>query len=172
MTTTALIIVIAYSVVVVAGLAISVGIWRSTRMGRKPKSIEKIAHRERSWLVAVVIMLVALLFGTIFFIPFGDSAGANGQVVHVTAEQFGWTIEPNEVRAGVPVQFVLETRDVAHGFGIYNSDHYLLYQVQVPAGDIQHGVYTFEKPGGYDILCLEFCGFGHHAMRGRIEVVQ
>jgi cytochrome c oxidase subunit 2 len=171
-TGTALAIVVSYSVVVVVGLALALGLWRSTRSGRKPLEHERLARRERSWLVAVVVLLVALLFGTIFFVPYDDSAGARGQVVRVTAQQFGWMVEPATVRAGVPVEFELQSRDVQHGFGIYNADHYLLFQVQVPVrGDTQRAVYTFEQPGTYDVLCIEFCGFGHHLMTSRIEVL-
>jgi cytochrome c oxidase subunit 2 len=28
----------------------------------------------------------------------------------------------------------------------------------------------FDRPGTYQVLCLEFCGMSHHAMRGLIEV--
>ena len=30
--------------------------------------------------------------------------------------------------------------------------------------------YTFSEPGTYRILCLEYCGLGHHTMMSRLTV--
>jgi cytochrome c oxidase subunit II len=73
----------------------------------------------------------------------------------------------------VPVEFHLRSRDVQHGFGVYDGNK-LLFQVQVPAkGQTEQDlVHTFSKPGTYDVLCMEFCGFQHHTMRGTLRVVR
>ena len=31
-------------------------------------------------------------------------------------------------------------------------------------------VHTFDEPGTYQVVCLEFCGVGHHRMLGTIRV--
>jgi cytochrome c oxidase subunit 2 len=168
--TTAKIIAISYLVVVVVGALIALAVWRTTRTRSTEPDTERLARRERAWLGVVIVLLVALLFGTIFFIPYADSAGANGQVVNVQSQQFGWVIEPSTVEAGTPVEFRLTSKDVNHGFGLYTRSGKLLFEVQVIPGHTQKGVYTFERPGTYQILCLEFCGVGHHLMRGTITV--
>jgi cytochrome c oxidase subunit 2 len=170
MGTTALVISISYSVLVVAGIVLAVLLARSTRARRHEVNTEKLARREKTWLGIVVVLLVVLLFGTIFFIPYGESATGDRQVVRVEASQFAWTIDPPEVTAGIPVEFQLTSSDVNHGFGVYNSNDVLLFQVQVIPGDLQETVYTFEEPGRYEILCLEFCGFFHHGMVGELTV--
>jgi cytochrome c oxidase subunit 2 len=114
---------------------------------------------------------VILLALTITSVPYGRSAGDAPQRVAVQAQQFGWAVQPAAVRAGRPVEFRLQSKDVQHGFGVYDGTK-LLFQVQVPARreHVQRYVYTFDQKGSYDILCMEFCGFQHHQMRGVIKV--
>lgn len=169
MGTTATIIAIAYLVVVVISIAIAVYVVRTTRTRAKSADTEKLARAEKGWLGIVIVLLVALLFGTIFFIPYFNDP-ADRQVVEVEAVQFGWKVPPTTIVAGTPVEFALTSPDVNHGFGIYDENHVLLFQVQVIPGHEQRGVYTFEKPGTYSILCLEFCGVGHHLMKGQLTV--
>lgn len=129
-----------------------------------------LARRERLWMGVVLAALAALLFSTIFFTPYGETAGTSKQVVRAEAFQFGWRITPSVVRAGRPVEFQLRSRDVNHGFGLYDAREVLLKQAQVMPGREQRLVYTFRRPGTYRILCLEYCGFAHHLMQASIEV--
>jgi cytochrome c oxidase subunit 2 len=170
--TTALVIAISYSVVVVLGVGIAVAIWWSTKQ-RGEVNAERLAHRERTWLVAVVLFLVALLAGTIWATPYFDTdAGAGGQIVNVRAQQFAWTISPAIVRAGQAVEFRLTSTDVNHGFGVYDDRDHLVAQVQVVPGKTQKLVHTFTRPGTYSVLCLEFCGVGHHVMETTFRVTR
>jgi cytochrome c oxidase subunit 2 len=162
---------IAYAVVVVLGLFASWGIWSSTRV-RQPTDPRKLAERERFWLVLVVGFLAALLLATIFFIPYGKTAPRDAQIVRVTGVQFAWRLQPATIRAGKPVDFRLTSVDVNHGFGVYDAKERLVFQVQVVPGKTQRYVHTFRRPGVYRILCLEFCGIGHHLMEGSLTVTR
>lgn len=170
MGTTALVIAISYLVLVVVGIALAVLLARSTRARRHEADTATLARRERTWLGVVIVLLVALLFGTIFFIPYGAEAKGKRQVVRVEASQFAWAIDPPEVTEDLPVEFQLTSKDVNHGFGVYNDGDVLLFQLQVVPGDLQTAVYTFKEPGKYRVLCLEFCGFFHHGMIGELTV--
>jgi cytochrome c oxidase subunit 2 len=108
--------------------------------------------------------------GTIFFVPYGETAGPNKQTVQVVGVQFAWTVNPTVVRAGVPVEFLATTRDVNHGFGVYDPDGTLIFQAQVIPDQTQKIVHTFSEPGTYEVLCLEFCGVNHHNMITTFEV--
>ena len=170
----------AYGVLVILGSILAIGLWRSTNSRRKVDT-HKLAERERSWLVAVFLALVALLFATIFFTPYGKTAGSGPvQVVKVTGEQFAWRIEPSTIKAGVKVQFDVYSIDVAHGYGVYTDKLKFLFQVQAappnpsePAGTpgpVTKIYHTFKTPGIYKVLCLEFCGRDHHLMEAQFEV--
>lgn len=93
------------------------------------------------------------------------------QVVHVVGHQWAWQMDTTRVRAGIPVAFEVTSADVNHGFGIYDSTDRLLTQTQSMPGVTNRLVYTFEHPGKYRILCLEYCGLAHHAMIREIDVV-
>jgi cytochrome c oxidase subunit II len=145
-------------------------VWRSTR-SRRPVDPARLAERERVWLVIVVVLLAALLFGTIFFVPYNDTAVAGPkQVVHVTGAQFAWAMQPSTVKRGVPVQFILVSKDVNHGFGVYDEADRLVFQVQVMPKHEHRYVHTFGDAGTYRVLCLEFCGLHHADMKTTLTV--
>jgi cytochrome c oxidase subunit 2 len=169
---TAVIITVAYAIAVLIGSAIAFAIWRSTYSYDPEADTHTWSRRETTWLVIVVVGLFALLLATIFYVPYGESAGSRKQVVRVTGVQFAWAVSPTEVRAGVPVEFQLSTRDVNHGFGIYDPNGDYVTQIQVVPGRTQTLVWTFDEPGTYTVLCLEFCGAKHHEMVSEFEVVE
>ena len=170
--TTATAIAVTYSISVVLGVWVSVAIWRSTR-GVDPKEFDeaKVAEREKAWLAVVVAFLVVTLLGTILLVPYGESAGPDGQVVNVVARQFGFEITPDKVAAGRPVEFRLTSVDATHGFGVTTAGNELLFQAQIAPEHSQRVVHTFQAPGTYKVVCFEFCGVGHHVMLSQIEVV-
>jgi len=172
MGTTATAIAVTYSIVVVVGVWLAVSIWRSTR-GVDPREFDekKAAEREKTWLAIVVAFLITTLLGTILLVPYGESAGPDGQVVTVVARQFGFQITPDTISAGRPVEFHMTSADATHGFGITTADNELLFQAQIAPEHSQHVVHTFREPGTYKVVCFEFCGVGHHAMVSQIEVV-
>ena len=171
MSHTAVIITVAYSIAVLFGAAISFTIYRSTRRPLDDPPTGTWSRRETTWLVIMIVVLFALLMGTIFYVPYGDSTGPNAQYVKVTGVQFAWAIEaPRTLVTGRPVEFRATSEDVAHGFGVYNPDEVLIFQAQVPPDHVQKIVHTFAQPGIYTVRCLEFCGAGHHLMKSTFVV--
>ena len=169
MTHTGVLIGVSYAALVVLGLLVALGLGSSTNSGQGTDP-GLLARREKGWLIAVVLTLGVLLVGTVFFVPYGESADDGGRVVRVEASQFTWRVDPARVPAGVPVEFRLTSADVNHGFGVYDPDDRLITQVQVMPGRTQRLVHTFDEPGTYRILCLEYCGLAHHGMVGQFEV--
>jgi len=196
MNRTAIIIGIAYLVVIVIGAVLAFAVGNST-FRRREIDRESAERHEKGWMVAVILMLVSLLFATIFFTPYGRSAPKNAQVVDVVGIQFDWAIGTaagGPIKAGVPVVFricSLPLRDtgtaspkltcpesadrsrypvtapaVAHGFGLYRPDDTLVAQANVSPGKIQELQYTFARPGTYRIHCIEFCGAGVNGQTG------
>ena len=166
-------IIIAVSYGILGGLAvlvIAVIVWSSTVGRNRQTNLHKLADREKTWFGIVVVMLVALLFATIWFTPYGNSAGTNGQRFPVKAEQFAFIVPGRTVKAGEPVRFELTSADVNHGFAVFDSKNVLLFQIQVVPGATSEYVYTFKKPGTYHILCFEYCGVGHDEMKGEFTV--
>lgn len=101
--------------------------------------------------------------------PYAEAA-AGAQIVNATGEQWYWDLDREEVEAGVPVTFNVTSIDVNHGFGLYNEAGRLEAQVQAMPGYVNHLTHTFETPGIYRVLCLEFCGLAHHGMIAELTV--
>lgn len=171
MSQTATVITVAYVIACVIGATIAVVVWRSTSSEvAADDAVRTWSHRETTWLVIVLVALFGLLLATIFYVPYGETAGSRKQVVRVVGVQFAWAIDPPSVRTGIPVEFQMTSRDVSHGFGLYDPDGALVTQAQILPGETQKLVWTFDDPGTYEILCLEFCGVRHHEMRTTVEV--
>jgi cytochrome c oxidase subunit 2 len=169
--TTEVVIGVAYLVAIVLGSLVALAVARSAA---RPAHVDhgKLARRENVWLVVVLALLLGLLLSTIWLTPYGEdpAAATGGRVVDVTAAQFAWTLEPSRVPAGEPLEFRIRAGDVNHGFGLYDPDNELVFQVQAVPGEVQKEFATLERPGIYRIVCLEFCGVGHHLMRDRLVV--
>jgi cytochrome c oxidase subunit II len=147
-------------------------VWSSTLGRNRETNLHKLAARERTWFGIVVVLLVGLLFATIFFTPYGRSAGGNAQSFDVRSRQFVFLMPGKRLKAGVPVRFRLTSADVNHEFGVYNAKNVLLFQVQVMPGKTSEYVYTFKKAGVYHALCLEYCGVNHDQMGGQFRVTR
>jgi cytochrome c oxidase subunit II len=171
MNSTEVLIAVAYGLVTVAAVVLALMLAVSTRGSRPPVDEQRLAHRERNWLYIVIAILLALLFATIWFTPYGHGGTQTGDVVvRVDSRQFFWRVQPNTFPANREIEFRLTSADVNHGFGIYDPDDRLVAQVQVVPGKTQTLVRKFGKAGHYRILCLEFCGFGHALMQGAFTV--
>jgi heme/copper-type cytochrome/quinol oxidase subunit 2 len=168
---TAVIIAVSYGLLGgVVVLVIAALVWSSTTSRHRNIDLRKLAEREKTWFAIVVVFLVGLLFGTIFFTPYGRSATSGAQVVKVTGEQFAWVFPRTRIRAGREVEFELNSPDVNHDFAVFNPQHTFLFQTQVLPGKTSQYVYTFEKPGRYTVECWEYCGLGHDAMTTEFTV--
>jgi cytochrome c oxidase subunit II len=169
---TATIIAVSYAVACAFAIVFMLFVAVSTRGRRRANAegLRKLREQEKTWFAIVIVLLVALLFATIFFTPYGRSARARHQTVDVRAVQFAWLIRGKPIKAGTPVVFRLTSADVNHGMAVYTQGGKLLFQVQVMPGKTQTYVYTFKKPGKYKILCLEYCGVDHDLMQSRLTV--
>jgi cytochrome c oxidase subunit 2 len=171
MTSKQLLITISYSIASIVAIWALAAVFLSTSARNRAAAIEhgRLARLENYWGYFVTAFLLVLLGLTIVDLPYGKSAPRAAAQMKVVAQQFAWNIQPSTVRAGVPIKITLRSRDVQHGFGVYQGSK-LLFQVQVPAGgETQTVVFTFPSPGTYTINCLEFCGYHHHLMIGTVK---
>lgn len=128
----------------------------------------------RRWLFLGLLVLGAgVTAATLSPFPIPDQHTPPGarQVVEVVGQQWGWHLSPGPIEAGVPVEFRVTSADVNHGFGIYDDSGRLLAQTQAMPGVTNRLIHTFEQPGRYRVLCLEYCGLVHHGMSATFEVV-
>lgn len=122
----------------------------------------------RFWLGLVLIVAVAAFVVSIPHFPY-PGAATTGRHYRIVAQQYSFTLPP-VIPADTPVVFDVTSRDVNHGFGIYDPRGRLIGQVQAMPDFINHLPFEFRVRGRYTIRCLEFCGIGHAAMAGSFEV--
>lgn len=128
--------------------------------------------------IRATLFWVALIAGvpitlvTLTDLPYAaQSKQANVQVVDVEGSQFNWEIGNTPIVTGQPVEFHVRAVDATHGFAIYDESMTLLAQTQAMPEYTNVLKYTFTKAGTYKVLCLEYCGVGHHEMSTEINVV-
>jgi cytochrome c oxidase subunit 2 len=135
---------------------------------------------------ALSAILLTFLAATLRRLPYAAEASAPDQVVHAVGKQYEWSLteavgptletwtrdfSPTvTVPVGTPIEFRVTTLDVNHGFSLYAPDGRLVTQTQAMPGYVNRLRVTFDEPGTYTVLCLEFCGLSHHRMRGVVEV--
>lgn len=79
-----------------------------------------------------------------------------------------WQFQPSEISvpAGSEVDFFLTSKDVLHGFHIYEKN----VNMMAVYGGINKTTVKFDEPGIYKIVCHEYCGVGHQNMEGKVLV--
>ena len=133
------------------------------------------AYRARTWLFGLaVIVLIVANYETLGKLPYVLSISAPPATsvlpAEAVAEQWTWSIKPNAFRVGETVEFHVTSKDVNHGFAIYDPEMRIVAQTQAMPGYINVLRYTFHEPGAYQVLCLEYCGVAHHEMAAEIKV--
>lgn len=126
-------------------------------------------------LALVLILLSATLPRSPYFL---HAREVPAKVVYVVAAQYSFNLSLTEqpsyddmvLPAGQMVEFRVRSRDVNHGFGVYNDRYELVTQVQAMPGYVNRLRWVFGDPGTYHILCLEFCGMSHHRMSSSFTV--
>ena len=79
-----------------------------------------------------------------------------------------WSFNPREltVPVGSTVTFYVTSKDLQHGFKLQDTN----INMQIVPGQVSKLSVTFESPGEYIFICHEYCGAGHAAMFGQVNV--
>jgi len=156
-------------------------------------------HRfEKLWLVGALVLIVAFI-GTIVYGALGagvamvdDSGGTvdpddptasdnfretgvyttdDGDVeAYVIARQYLFTpgtTNPIQVPVDTEVTFYVTSGDVTHGFHLPGTN----VNTMIIPGQVSEITVEFDETGDHHIVCHEYCGVGHHNMRGTVDVV-
>lgn len=123
------------------------------------------------WTLLAAGALVAVI--TTLDLPYAATRGGapeGATVVNIEGRQWAWRMDEAEFRVGQTVVFNVTAGDVNHGLGVYDPDMRMLGQTQVMPGYTNALQITFDRPGRYRLLCMEYCGLAHHGMTAEITV--
>jgi cytochrome c oxidase subunit II len=170
-----------------AAAIIILGVFAAVARGASTKVDYAKANRLRLLFFASLgAILLTFLVLTLPGLPYPVEASTPDRVVHAVGKQYAWSLTEGpgptaaawdrdfsplvSVPARTTVEFRVTTLDVNHGFSLYAPDGHLVAQTQAMPGYMNRLRVTFDQPGTYTVLCLEFCGMSHHRMRGVVEV--
>lgn len=162
------------SIVLITILAIAfIYVLKSSSSGGNYSVISAATGRWRvRLLLGMTLAFIPVIGYTLTKMPYARAANANldAVVVQATGHQWYWTLSQTELPVGKPIEFQVTSADVNHGFAIYGPDMKILTQTQGMPGMTNVLRVTFEQPGTYKILCMEYCGVGHHTMMTELHV--
>jgi cytochrome c oxidase subunit II len=72
------------------------------------------------------------------------------------------------LKAGHEYKVWISAKDTLHGFSIVGGGQNI--NLQIAPHHAYGATFTPDEPGTYLIVCNEYCGRGHHAMKGRLIV--
>jgi cytochrome c oxidase subunit II len=128
----------------------------------------------RWWFLALLVFALVVFVVSMTWLPYQAVRNIElpgpATAVTVTAEQFDFALSSSCVPAGHPVEFSVRSKDVTHGFAIYDADGRIVGQVQAMPGFTNVLRVSFPKPGTYTLHCDELCGPGHPFMKGALTV--
>jgi cytochrome c oxidase subunit 2 len=157
---------------ILAACAIGLMLFLALYRAHDPVSQDAVSARgyaiRRYWFLSLLCAAVAVFIFTIPHFPYG-SARTLGRHYTVVAQQYSFVL-PASVPADAPVVFDVTSRDVNHGFGIYDPQGKLVGQVQAMPDYVNHLPFRFHSRGHYTVRCLEYCGIAHAAMQGGFDV--
>jgi cytochrome c oxidase subunit 2 len=142
--------------------------------------LQPTAGLQIGWLgITSLLCLFLLIWGLFAFYQQTAAASTNTLEVRVTAQQWLWTFEyPQygfstqqqgiELPVNRPVQFIVTSEDVLHGFSI----HALGLRIDANPGEVTTTpIITPTQTGSYTVNCVELCGLYHSYMWAAVNVV-
>lgn len=159
-------------------IAVAISVARGARE-RDPQGYATVYRLRRYYAIALISGLAVVLLLTLLRTPYRHAtAGAPGMKIDVIGLMWAWDFRIDGERVAQPVvvpvrevvEFAVTSKDVNHGFGIYDPRGHLIAQTQAMPGYVNHLRVRFDEPGNYEVLCLEYCGVGHPIMLAKISV--
>ena len=152
-------------------MLVFIAVARSAGSAGNPDDIATSAARWRRltfW--GLVLLFVPTLALSLTRLPYPASGTAPDAIVEAKGTQWAWQLTPPAVTSGQLVEIRVSAADVNHGFAVYDANDRLVIQTQAMPGYTNVLRHRFTEPGTYRILCLEYCGLGHHTMTGQLVV--
>ena len=163
--------VLVSAVFCLALLVLFAAVARSAGSAGNPDEVSAGAARWRrttAW--GLVVLFIPAIGFSLTKLPYSATAPGTAVAINATGHQWAWAMSPTTVAVGQPVEFMVSGADVNHGFGLYDPNGRLVAQTQAMPGYTNVMRHTFTTPGTYRVLCMEYCGLGHHTMFAQLVV--
>jgi cytochrome c oxidase subunit 2 len=142
-----------------------------SRDGGEVSKTSRMERSEKTWLFTLII--IAIIGNAIFLSPLIPSARTTLwmdeqpiDTIYITMSNYTFHL-PNDiirVSTGQPVEFVIYSDDVTYGFGVFDAEGKLIFQIQVLPNYENRITWIFDEPGYYTIRSTEYSGPRHSEM--------
>ncbi len=118
-----------------------------------------------AFVTLLVVLGVSLHFITYYTIPWKPMDMNRATItpdkvfnIGVAAHTFQLPAETLQIACNDKVLFNVTSSDLTYGFGLFRTDHSMLFQMQVVPGHTNDILWQFDKPGIYTIRSTEYSG--------------
>ena len=144
------------------------------RSASTPGDAESAAASGANWrrmtFWGLVIIFVPAIAFSLTRLPYARGDVTPDAIIEAKGNQWAWNVAPTSVNVGQLVEIRVTSADVNHGFSLYDAKNRLVVQTQAMPGYTNVIRHRFTEAGTYRILCLEYCGLGHHTMAAQLVV--
>ena len=125
----------------------------------------KMEKSEKSWLYFLLaVFLIGNLVTLSPLIPsatYGLWTQSPVETITIQVENYHFIMPQNPIilPLGKVVQFIVVSRDVTYGFGVFRKDGTMVFQMQVLPDPYKNSLlWAFDQPGSYDVRSTEYSG--------------
>jgi len=124
-------------------------------------------REEKIWLVFLILIAVTFNTVTLVAVPWQKwtfwSTPEPTKEFYIRISNYTIYLPPDGiiVKVNEPVKFIVTSDDVSYGFGVFDSDGTLIFQMQVLPKYNNTIIWIFEEPGNYTVRSTEYSGPKH-----------
>ncbi|MGB9729397.1 MAG: hypothetical protein ACP5GU_08975 [Thermoprotei archaeon] len=139
-----------------------------------------MGKEEKQWLVFLIIVFLVFNIVTLTLLPWQKwllpwASAKPTKIFYITMNNYTFYLPSNPIiiKVNEPVEFIVTSKDVTYGFGVFRSDGTMVFQMQVIPWYNNSIIWIFDEPGNYTIRSTEYSGPEHPYMvlPNAIEVI-
>jgi len=146
-----------------------------TKPSKQKRSFDGEDHgmgkEEKRWLAVLIIVFLVFNTVTLTYLPWQKwlspwASVKPAKTFYITMNNYTFYLPENPIiiRVNEPVEFIVTSKDVTYGFGVFSANNMMLFQMQVIPWYNNSIIWIFDEPGNYTIRSTEYSGSRHPYM--------
>ncbi|MCE1197860.1 MAG: hypothetical protein LWW85_02730 [Marinilabiliales bacterium] len=140
-------------------------LWFGYKVTKSGKTNQVSSTLFYSFVALLIVMGVSLHIVTYHTIPWASMDLNRKELkadkafdINIQDHKFFLPAEKLVIQVDDKVMFNVTSSDLTYGFGLFRSDHSMVFQMQVIPGHLNDILWKFDKPGVYTIRSTEYSG--------------
>ncbi len=130
-----------------------------------------MGKEEKQWLAILIIIFLIFNIATLTLVPWQKwllpwVSVKPVKTFYITMNNYTFNLpaKPIIIKVNEPVEFIVYSKDVTYGFGVFRQDGTMVFQMQVIPWYNNSIIWIFDEPGNYTIRSTEYSGPEHPYM--------